>query len=560
MKSTMGDDLPLTVTSILRHGATWHGDREVVTAQDEQSASRVSYEEIAAGAAQLAHALRQLGVHGDDRVGTYLWNNREHLEAYLAVPSMGAVLHTANIRLFADELVQTVTLAQDRVLLVDADLLDTLIPALGRMPSVRAIIVRGQPAPQVDDLDGVRVYRYDELVRSQPGEFSWPELDERTAAAICFTSGTTGIPKGVAYSHRSIYLHSLSLCTANAVALSANDRGMIVVPMFHANAWGYPHATFWCGGDLILPHRFLKPDQLVPLMERERPTFVNGVPTIWIDVLRYLREHPDADLSSISRVVIGGSATPRSLMQAFRDEYDIPLIQGWGMTETSPLVTLARPRRGRNGPEALEDSLSQGRILPGVELRLVHLENGSRVPHDGRSIGELELRGPWISASYLSDGDPAKFHDGWLRTGDVGTVDPDGYVRLTDRAKDAVKSGGEWISSIGLEAEVAAHPQVIEAAVIGVPDERWGERPCVVVTTTAGAAVTAEELRDWLDGRVARWWLPEHWVFAEAIPRTSVGKYNKRLLRTQYASGELAVTELGPRRPAALRTETRRPG
>jgi fatty-acyl-CoA synthase len=551
VKSTMGDELPLTVTSILRHGATWHGGREVVTAEDEQTTSRVSYEEIAAGAAQLAHALRQLGVTGDDRVGTYLWNNREHLEAYLAVPAMGAVLHTANIRLFVDELVQTVNLAQDTVLLVDADLLDTLVPALGRMPSVRAIVVRGQPAPDYDDVDGVSVYRYDELVRTQPGEFAWPELDERAAAIVCFTSGTTGIPKGVAYSHRSIYLHSLSLCTANAVGLSAYDRGLIIVPMFHANAWGYPHATFWCGGDLILPHRFLKPDQLVPLMERERPTFANGVPTIWIDVLRYLREHPDADVSSITRVVVGGSATPRALMQAFRDEYDVPLLQGWGMTETSPLVTLARPRRGHDGSEALDDRLSQGRVLPGVELRLVHPETGSRVPHDGRSIGELELRGPWISASYLADGDPAKFHDGWLRTGDIGTVDPDGYVRLTDRAKDAVKSGGEWISSIGLEAEVSAHPDVIEAAVIGVPDDRWGERPCVIATLTDGATVTAEDLRDWLEGRVARWWLPEHWVFAEAIPRTSVGKYDKRLLRARYAAGELTVVDLGPRRPAS---------
>jgi fatty-acyl-CoA synthase len=556
VKSTMGDDLPLTVTSILRHGATWHGDREVVTAEDEPgvgqpSTSRVSYEEIAAGAAQLAHALRSLGIDGDDRVGTYLWNNREHLEAYLAVPAMGAVLHTANIRLFTDELVQTVNLAQDRVLLADADLLPTLAPALGRMPTVRAVIVRGQPAPDYDEVDGVAVYRYDDLVRSQPGEFAWPDLDERTAAAICFTSGTTGVPKGVAYSHRSIYLHSLSLCTANAVALSASDRGLIVVPMFHANAWGYPHAIFWCGGDLILPHRFLKPDQLVPLMETERPTFVNGVPTIWIDVLRYLREHPDADVSSVTRIVVGGSATPRPLMQAFRDEYDIPMMQGWGMTETSPLVTLARPRRGHVGDAALADALSQGRVLAGVELRLVHPETGAPVPHDGRSIGELELRGPWITASYLSEADPGKFHDGWLRTGDIGTLDPDGYVRLSDRAKDAVKSGGEWISSIGLEAEVAAHPEVIEAAVIGVPDDRWGERPCVVVTLAPGSAVTGEDLRDWLDGRVARWWLPEHWVFAEAIPRTSVGKYDKRLLRSQYAAGDLHVITLGPRRPAA---------
>jgi fatty-acyl-CoA synthase len=551
MKSTMGDGEPLTVTAILRHGASWNGDREVVTAEDETTTSRVSFEEIGAGAAQLAHALRELGITGDDRVGTYLWNNREHLEAYLGVPAMGAVLHTANIRLFADELVHTVNQAQDRVILVDADLLDTLAPSLHRMPTVRALIVRGQPAPEAGEIDGVRVYRYEELVRSQPAEFSWPDLDERTAAAICFTSGTTGNPKGVAYSHRSIYLHSLSLCTANAVGLNAHDRGMIVVPMFHANAWGYPHAAFWSGGDLILPHRFLKPEQLVPLIERERPTFVNGVPTIWIDVLRYLREHPDASLSSVTRVVIGGSATPSALMEAFRDEYDIPLIQGWGMTETSPLVTLARPRRGYEGREALADALSQGRVLPGVELRLTDPEHGTLVPSDGRSIGELELRGPWVSSSYLFDEDPAKFRDGWLRTGDIGTVDHDGYVRLTDRAKDAVKSGGEWISSINLEAEVTAHPEVIEAAVIGVPDDRWGERPCVIVTTAPGSAVTADGLRDWLEDRVARWWLPERWVFVDAIPRTSVGKYDKRLLRSQYAARQLDVVRLGARRPAS---------
>jgi fatty-acyl-CoA synthase len=551
MKSTMGDDQPLTVTAILEHGASWHADREVVTAIDETTVSRLSFAQIGARAAQLAHALRALGIEGDDRVGTYLWNNAEHLEAYLGVPAMGAVLHTANIRLFAAELVYTVNHAGDKVLLVDSDLLPALSSSLPRMPTVQALIVRGDQ-PSID-VGGLPVYSYDELVRSQPTDFAWPQLDERSAAAICFTSGTTGNPKGVAYSHRSIYLHALSLCTANAVGLNASDRGMIVVPMFHANAWGYPHATFWCGGDLILPHRFLKPDQLVPLMERERPTFVNGVPTIWIDVLRYLREHPDADVSSISRVVVGGSATPQALMAAFRDEYDIPLIQGWGMTETSPLVTLARPRRGNQGPEALADALSQGRVLPGVELRLVHPETLAPIPNDGRSIGELELRGPWVSTSYLSDDDPAKFHDGWLRTGDIGTVDPDGYVRLTDRAKDVVKSGGEWISSIALEAEVAAHPEVAEAAVIGVPDDRWGERPCVVVVAAAGADVAADELREWLDGRVARWWLPERWVFADAIPRTGVGKYDKRLLRGQYAAGELAVIELGPRRPATDR-------
>lgn len=554
MKSTMGDDQPLTVTAILRHGTCWHAGREVVTALDETVVNRVSFTQVGAGAAQLAHALRGLGVTGDDRVGSYMWNHAEHMEAYLGVPAMGAVLHTANIRLFADELVYTVNQAADKVLLADADLLPALAPSLPRMPSVEALIVRGdQPSPPAD-IDGLPVYRYADVVRSQPTEFAWPELDERTAAAICFTSGTTGDPKGVAYSHRSIYLHALSLCTANAVGLGASDRGMIVVPMFHANAWGYPHATFWCGGDLILPHRFLKPDQLVPLIERERPTFVNGVPTIWIDVLRYLRDHPDADVSSISRIVVGGSATPQSLLTAFRDEYDIPLIQGWGMTETSPLVTLARPRHGSQGPQALTDALSQGRVLPGVQLRLVHPDTLVPVPNDGQSVGELELRGPWVSTSYLSDDDPGKFHDGWLRTGDIGTVDPDGYVTLTDRAKDVVKSGGEWISSIALEAELAAHPQVAEAAVIGVPDDRWGERPCVVAVPTSGAEVSADELRDWLDGRVARWWLPERWVFADAIPRTSVGKYDKRLLRSQYAAGELRVVVLGPRRPAADRS------
>jgi fatty-acyl-CoA synthase len=354
---------------------------------------------------------------------------------------------------------------------------------------------------------------------------------------MCYTSGTTGNPKGVVYSHRSAYLHSMAACTGNAFALSAADRVLPVVPMFHANAWGLPYAALMAGASLVMPGRFLQAERLARLIEDERPTVSGAVPTIWNDLLRYAREH-DADLSSLRLVVGGGSAVPESLMRSF-EELGVHVVQAWGMTETSPLASVAHPPPGAADPWPYR--ATQGRFMSGLEARVVG--DGDRVlPSDGATVGEIEVRGAWVTAAYYKDEDPSKFDDGWLRTGDVGIISPDGYLTLTDRAKDVIKSGGEWISSVELENALMAHPAVLEACVVGVPDDRWGERPLATVVVREGATVTAPELRDYLAERVARWQLPERWAFIAEVPKTSVGKFDKKQVRSSYADQGLDVT------------------
>jgi fatty-acyl-CoA synthase len=370
-------------------------------------------------------------------------------------------------------------------------------------------------------------------------------VDERAAAAMCYTSGTTGNPKGVVYSHRSTWLHSFAATTAGALGISEADRILPIVPMFHANAWGLPYAGWMAGADFLMPNRFLQAEPLCRFVEEERPTCSGGVPTIWADVLRYSREHP-VDLSSLRMIMCGGAAVPRSLMEAFDREHGVRVLQGWGMTETSPLAAIAHPPRGvEPGSEAEMDWRSRtGRIMPGVELRIVD-DAGAVLPWDDEAVGEIEVRGPWITASYHRDPSPEKFDDGWLRTGDVGRVSPGGYVQITDRAKDVIKSGGEWISSVELETLLVAHPGLAEASVVGVPDERWTERPLACVVRAEGSAVTAAELREFLAGHVAAWQLPERWAFVDEVPKTSVGKFDKKVLRARYAAEELEVETLG---------------
>jgi fatty-acyl-CoA synthase len=532
MLSTM-PDFPLTITSIMRHGTQWYADHEVVTYTGD-GVRRQPYREIARDAARLANGLRRLGVTGDQRVATFQWNNAEHLVAYLAVPSMGAVLHTLNIRLFPDQLVYIANHAEDEVVIVDASLLPLFGPLVGLMKTVRHVVVVGDVAevPQGD----FEVHDYQTLLDQADEAFDWPEIDERSAAAMCYTSGTTGNPKGVVYSHRSAYLHSMAVCTANNIGLTWNDRVLPIVPMFHANAWGLPYAALMAGASLVMPDRFLQAEHLTRLIAAERVTVSGAVPTIWGDILRYSRQNA-VDLSSLRVVPCGGSAVPEALMRALEDEFGVKLVQAWGMTEKSPVASVAHA-------DNWEQRTTQGRFLAGVEGRIVG--DGDKVlPPDGESVGELEVRGPWVTALYSRDEDPLKFHDGWLRTGDVGKLDPQGYVTLTDRAKDVIKSGGEWISSVELENALMAHPAVTEAAVIGVVDERWGERPlaCVVVEDVEGT-VTAAELREFLADRVARWQLPERWAFISAVPKTSVGKFAKTRLRDMHARGEMEIIEL----------------
>jgi fatty-acyl-CoA synthase len=543
VRSTM-QDFPLTIGSILRFGRDVFGDSEVVTLMDGGERRRRSYAETVARAARLANALRGLGIDGDQRVATFMWNNAEHLEAYLAIPSMGAVLHTLNIRLFPEQVTYIANHAEDKVIIADGSLVPILAKVLPDMATVDAVLVTGDGDYSALEGSGKTIVSYEAVLADASPSFDWPDdVDERSAAAMCYTSGTTGNPKGVVYSHRSCWLHSMSVCTANNNGLSADDRTMPIVPMFHANAWGTPYAAFMSGADLVMPDRFMQAEPLVSLIEAEQVTISAAVPTIWNDILQYLRKNTEHELSSIRAVMCGGSAVPRALIAAFDKEFGITIIQGWGMTETSPVAALAKPPSGVTGDEAYDYQSKAGRLLFGVEGRLVD-DSGEAQPRDGKAVAELQVRGPWVTASYYCDDDPAKFDDGWLKTGDVGLLDPQGYITLTDRSKDVIKSGGEWISSVELEAELMAHPNVLEAAVVGVPDEKWGERPLACVVPMDGKDCGPDVLREFLSDRVAKWWLPERWAVIDEVPKTSVGKFDKKVLRKAFADGELDVTTL----------------
>jgi fatty-acyl-CoA synthase len=540
-------DVPLTVTRIMQYGSTVYGDREVVTYASD-GLRRQTYAETGARAAKLANALRSLGVDGDQRVATLMWNNAEHLEAYLAIPSMGAVLHTLNLRLDPETIGYIATHAGDYIVIVDSSLVPLLAQVLPHAAAIRHVLVTGSSGDTdptaLASLAGParEVHFYQGLLGAQPASFDWPDVDERTAAAMCYTSGTTGRPKGVVYSHRSMHLHSMAVNTGSVFAMSERDRVLPVVPMFHANAWGLPYAAVMAGASLVMPDRYLQPEPLVKLIEAERPTVAGAVPTIWNALLQHVRAN-GGDLSSLRMVPCGGSAVPHALMEAYEKEFGVTILQAWGMTETSPLGSVAHPPVGATGDDAWHYRDTQGRLICEVEARLIG-DAGTVLPHDGEAVGEVEVRGPWITGAYYKDDDPEKFRDGWLRTGDVGTIDPLGYVLLTDRAKDVIKSGGEWISSMELENAIMAHPDVLEAAVIGVADERWGERPLATVVLAPGANTTAAELREFLTGRVPRWQLPERWSFIEEVPKTSVGKFAKTKMRDSYARGDYEIIEV----------------
>jgi fatty-acyl-CoA synthase len=530
MLSTMMD-FPLTITSILRYGSTIHADRTVTTATDD-GYREFTFRELASRSARLANGLRRIGVAGDERVATFLWNTQEHLDAYFAVPCMGAVLHTLNIRLSDEQLAFVANDAEDRVVLVDMSLAEQLAAVLPKIDTVHTIIATGDGDIGVLEATGKDVIRYEELLGAEPDTYEWPALDEKSAAAMCYTSGTTGNPKGVVYGHRSTYLHSIALCAGLHVA--EGDCMLPAIPMFHANGWGLAIAALVAGADVVLPNRFLQGDRLLEMIESRGVTLAAGVPTIWKDVLRCRERDPGRDISSLRRVYSGGSAVPESLMDAYQSKLGVALIQLWGMTETSPLGCVAQPAADVEPVAAWKSRLTQGRPLLGVEMRIVD-DDGNVLPSDGESVGELEVRGPWVTGGYYRDRDAEKFADGWLRTGDVGKIDSSGYLTLTDRAKDVIKSGGEWVSSVELENHIMGHPDVVEAAVVGVPDDRWQERPLATVVLKDDAAVTAPQLREYLRDKVVRWWLPERWTFIDEVPKTSVGKFDKKQIRALYA-------------------------
>jgi len=540
MRSTM-QDVPLTVATIMRYAADVNGDRTVTTAMGRGCYRTTTYRELGEQAARLANALRGFGIAGDDRVGTFMWNNAEHLTAYVAVPSMGAVLHTLNIRLSPEQIAYIANEAEDQVIVADVSLTAQLAPVLPLLDTVHTVIAVGDGdlAPLIES--DKTVVRYEDVLAAASPMFDWPEVDEKSAAAMCYTSGTTGNPKGVVYSHRSTFLHTMAACAANGSGFCLNDSVLPIVSMFHANAWGMPYAAMMAGADLVLPDRFMDAASLVELIESQRPTVAGAVPTIWNDILTYLNKSPQHDISSLRLVTSGGSAVPMSMMKALA-EHGVEVLHAWGMTETSPVATVARPVPGLSEDEQWRLRASQGRSVCGVELRIID-DAGHPLPHDGKSVGEIEVHGPWVTGGYYLGRDAEKFADGWLRTGDVGHIDPLGYVTLTDRAKDVIKSGGEWISSVELENHLIAHPAVLEASVVAVPDERWQERPLAVVVLNEGADATPQQLREFLADKVVRWWLPERWTFVDEVPRTSVGKYDKKTIRSRHADGGYDVIE-----------------
>ncbi|MCL6454413.1 MAG: long-chain fatty acid--CoA ligase [Alicyclobacillus sp.] len=536
---------PLLMKSILYRANTLYPNQEIVS-RDYDGLFRYTYRDLHRRVCQLANALAALGVQPGTNVASFAWNNHRHLELYFGVPCAGRVLHTVNIRLFPEQIVYTINHAEDQVLFVDPDLLpaiEQLLPHLTTVKTVVALCARDQlPAHHIPNL-----VVYEELLAAQSDVYEFPEFDEYTPAIIAYTSATTGNPKGVVYTHRGLYLHCLVGLTSE-LGIRDTDVTMPIVPMFHVNAWGRPFIATWAGAKQVYPGARPTPQVFCELIEGERVTMSAGVPTIWMGILHEYRTKPGGyDFSSIRALLSGGAALPLALVKAF-DEIGVNIYQGYGQTETTPVTFIGYPKASeRNLPKAeeLRYRVKTGLLLPGLEMRLVDMD-GKDVPFDGQTMGELWLRGPWVIESYYKSPEQTAeaFVDGWFRTGDIAVMDPDGYLQITDRTKDLIKSGGEWISSVDLENAIMGHPDVAEAAVIGVPHPKWQERPlaCVLLRPEAVGRVSAEDIRQYLEDKVAKWWIPDQIAFVEEIPKTSVGKFSKRTLRELFDQGKISAS------------------
>jgi fatty-acyl-CoA synthase len=530
-------DRPLLIASLIDYAAGYHGDTEIVSSLVEGGTHRYTYADAAERAKRLAQALGRLGVEEGDRVATLAWNGHRHLELYFGISGIGAVCHTVNPRLFHEQILYILNHAEDRLLFLDLTFLPLVEALAAGLPHLRHIVVMTDVAHMPrSSLPGLLCY--EDLLQAEDGRLDWPSFDENTASSLCYTSGTTGNPRGALYSHRSTVLHSFEACMADFCALSSQETLCLVVPMFHANGWGVPYAAAMCGAKLVLPGPHLDGASLYQLFEAHGVTLSMGVPTIWLGLLKHL-EDSGKRFSSLRRVTVGGAALAPAMMEAFEGKYGVTVVHGWGMTEMSPvgtIGTLRRKFRGLPQPEQQAVKLKQGRAMYGVELRIVDAE-GRVQPHDGEAMGELLVRGPWIIAAYYRDetATAAAFDaEGWFRTGDVATIDPDGYMQIVDRRKDVIKSGGEWISSIAIENAAIGHPDIAEAAVIGVPHPRWGERPLLVIVPKAGRAPTNESVLAFLARHLARWQLPDDIVRMAEIPHTATGKILKARLRELF--------------------------
>ncbi len=529
-------DTPLLLTSMIERAEKYFPQKEVVS-RTLSGIHRFTYKEIGERTRRLASALTKIGMQKGDKIGTFAWNHHRHLEAYFAVPCSGAVLHMVNIRLSLDHLTYVINHAEDKILLIDPDLLPIIEKIKDQLTTVESFVIMSDET-LLPETTLTPVYSYEQLLEEGDPSFSFiSDMDERTPAAMCYTSATTGNPKGVVYTHRGIVLHSFAIGLADTLGLCERDVAMPVVPMFHVNAWGLPFASVWYGTKQVLPGPAFTPKLLAELIEQEKVTITGGVPTIWIGLLKELEEN-QYDISSIRALICGGAASPKGLIRAFEEKYQVPFISGYGMTETSPIVslsTLTSEMDSLSLEEKINIRAKTGLVVPGLDIRVVN-ENGD-VPRNGVTMGELIVRGPWIASEYYKD-DRTKeaFKDGWLYTGDIAVVDEDGYIRITDRTKDLIKSGGEWISSVAIENALMSHDAVFEAAVIAIPHPKWQERPlaCVVLQEAYKNQITEEELKTFLKGQFSKWWVPDKIIFLEEIPKTSVGKFLKRTLRDQW--------------------------
>jgi len=537
---------PLLLSRILGRGAKLDPNVEIVTLLADGT-HRQTLEVTAARGAQLAHALAAHGIKPGDRVASFMWNNYRHLELYQALPSMGAVLHTLNIRLSPHDLEYIINHAGDRVIFVDEDLLPLLEPVLDKVPCVELLVIsrfgEGGETSFANQVD------YEDFIAGQETSYAWPEIDENSPMGLCYTSGTTGKPKGVMYTHRSTYLHTITQAMTDSMALSALDAVCGIVPMFHAMGWGLPFSASMLGCKQVMPHRFMDPERLVTLMSEEEVTLSAGVPTIWQGVKGVIESNPDKyDLSNLSRLTCGGSAPPVSLMRWYAEELGVEMVQGWGMTETNPLGTLSRKVAKRSHINLPEDEqfnniAKAGLLMPGLEIDIVD-ENWQSLPHDGEAVGELLIRGPWICSEYYNDPQPEKFHDGWLVTGDVAKIDPEEYLIIADRSKDLIKSGGEWISSVDLENHIVALGGVVQAAVVAQPHPKWDERPVALVILVEGSNITRELILEHCGEIFAKWQLPDDVIFVDTIPLTTTGKIDKKTIRAQLEEENYQLPDL----------------
>ena len=531
---------PLMISSVLKHAARHHATTEIVSKNGEGDIHRYTWADAERRSRQLVRVLQDLGIVAGDRVATLAMNGYRHLEIYYGAPGMGAICHTVNPRLHADDIAYIINHAGDKVLFAEAGfaaVVTSIAPAIAA--TVRAVVVMTDRAnmPTLELPAGVRLLCYDELMDAADADYVWPAFDENTASALCYTSGTTGRPKGVLYSHRSTILHAYAISVTDALGLRAVDRVLPVVPMFHVNAWGIPYGSALTGTALVMPGRHLDGPSMHRLLNDERVTMTAGVPTVWMGLLQHLRATPGAKLDTVKRIMTGGSSCPPLLIEAFGREYGVRMEHGWGMTEVSPVGTYNRPKpvhAGLNETEMEHLTLKQGRVLPGVDIKIVN-DTNEELPWDGVAFGDLKVRGSWVASAYYGDlAGSALDADGWFATGDVATIDPDGMMEITDRSKDVIKSGGEWISSIQLENIAVSHPDIAEAAVIAARHQKWDERPVLIVVPVKGAVITPASVLAFYEGKIAKWWMPDAVLVVDQLPHTATGKLQKNALRARY--------------------------